>query len=202
MMDKEEGGVNSSYKGRETMWTGLPEAFGQDFVCSTCERLPHTYEKEDAKLQYSGGAIFVDYTTGFIYIKHQVVNLDSHHSTIEAKEAFKAFCCDYGIVVSEYLSNNCSAYTADAYHQHLESFLQISPFAGVDAHHHIGVLAEQSIQTIVSMAHTMLLHSAIHWPDVADASLWSLAVDHAVKLYNYMPNPSTGLSPHDLLSKT
>lgn len=54
----------------------------------------------------------------------------------------------------------------------------------------------------MSIARTMMLHMAIHWPDLADAALWPLAVDHAVYLYNHVPNPSTGLSPHDLMSKT
>jgi hypothetical protein len=54
----------------------------------------------------------------------------------------------------------------------------------------------------MAIARTMLLHSAIHWTDVADAKLWPLAVKHAVFLYNHMPHSSSGLSPHDLFSQT
>ncbi|CAJ1937369.1 unnamed protein product [Cylindrotheca closterium] len=54
----------------------------------------------------------------------------------------------------------------------------------------------------MSIAQTMMMHQAIHWPDVATTTLWPLAVDHAVFLYNHMPNQSSGLSPHDLLTKT
>jgi hypothetical protein len=169
------------------------------FICSTRGRLPHTYGKEDPKLQYSGGAIFVDHASGLLFVKHQV-SMDTH-TTIESKEAFEAFCRDHGVAVAEYLSDNGSSFTAQAYRQHLETFSQISRFAGVGAHHHNGV-AERAIQTVMSIARTMLLHSAVHWPDVADAALWPLAVDHAVKLYNLMPNPETGLSPHDLFTKT
>lgn len=54
----------------------------------------------------------------------------------------------------------------------------------------------------MSIARTMMLHSAIHWPEVADPTLWPMAVNHAVYLHNHMPNISTGLSPIDLFTKT
>ena len=169
------------------------------FLSSTRGRLKHTYGKEDAKSQYAGGAIFVDHASGYIFINHQV-HLTTHE-TIESKEAFEAHCRDAGVVIGEYLSDNGSAFTSTDYRAHLQTFSQISKFAGVGAHHHNGV-AERSIQTVMSIARTMLLHSAIHWPDVADAALWPLAVDHAVRLHNFMPNPATGISPHDLFTKT
>jgi hypothetical protein len=169
------------------------------FICSTRGRLKHTFGKEDTRQQYSGGAIFVDHASGYIFVKHQV--LMNTHETIESKESFESHCRDFGIVVSQYLSDNGAAFTSQAYKAHLQTFAQISNYAGVGAHHHNGV-AERSIQTVMSIARTMLLHSAIHWPDVADAALWPLAVDHAVRLHNFMPNPATGISPHDLFSKS
>ena len=169
------------------------------FKCTTRGRLPHTFGKEDPKQQYTGGAIFVDHATGYIYINHQV-HLTTHE-TINAKENFEAHCRDHGVVVSEYLSDNGTAFTGQEYTRHLETFAQISQYAGVGAHHHNGV-AERSIQTVMSIARTMLLHAAIHWPDVADAARWPLAVDHAVLLFNMMPDPATGLSPHDLFTKS
>ena len=48
----------------------------------------------------------------------------------------------------------------------------------------------------------MLLHAAIHWPQLADPSLWPMAVRHAVWIYNHIPNVTTGLSPIDLWSKS
>ncbi|MCE2996032.1 MAG: hypothetical protein LW863_10560, partial [Flammeovirgaceae bacterium] len=168
------------------------------FVCSTRGRLAHTFGKEDPKLQYSGGAMFVDHASGFIFVKHQVT-LDTH-STIAAKEDFEATCRELGVSVAEYLSDNGTAFTAQAFGRHLETFSQISRFAGVGAHHQNGI-AERAIQTVMSIARTMMLHSAIHWPAVADAALWPLAVDHAVRLYNRMPDPHTGLSPQDVFTK-
>ena len=54
----------------------------------------------------------------------------------------------------------------------------------------------------MAMARTMMLHSAIHWADVADATLWPMAVTLAVYIYNRMPSMKTGLCPFDLWSKT
>ena len=169
------------------------------FVCSTRGRLLHTYGKEDPRLQFVGGAIFVDHASGYIFVAPQV-NLNTHE-TLKAKDSFERHCRDFGVIVAEYLSDNGSVFTSKSYVEHLEKFQQVSRFAGVGAHHMNGI-AERSIQTVMSVARTMLLHQAIHWPDIASATIWPLAVLHAVYLYNHMPNPSTGLSPHDLLSKT
>ena len=85
--------------------------------------------------------------------------------------------------------------------ERLSLFEQIVRFAGVGAHHHNGN-AERSIQTIMSTARTMMLHAAIHWPDVADPSLWPMAVLHAVYLFNHMPNQTTRLSPSNIFTKS
>ena len=47
-----------------------------------------------------------------------------------------------------------------------------------------------------------MLHSAIHWPEVSDPSLWPMVVQYASYLYNKVPNPSTGLCPDNLFTKT
>lgn len=47
-----------------------------------------------------------------------------------------------------------------------------------------------------------MLHSAIHWPDVADATIWPMAVAHADYLHNHMPNMETGLAPVDVFTKS
>ena len=47
----------------------------------------------------------------------------------------------------------------------------------------------------------MIIHAGIHWPDVAKASLWPMAVSHASFLWNHVPSPATGLSPSDLFTR-
>ena len=169
------------------------------FVCSTRGRLQHTFGKEDPKQQYTGGAIFVDHASGYIFVAEQV-HLNTHE-TIESKTKFEAHCRDFGVILQSYLSDNGSSFTSADYRVHLENFAQVTQLAGVGAHHHNGV-AERSIQTVMSIARMMMLHTAIHWSEVADARPWPLAVQHATLLYNQMPNESTGLSPHDIFTKT
>ena len=169
------------------------------FVCSTRGRLTNTYGREDIKLKYSGGALFVDHASGYIFVNEQV-HLNTHE-TMESKKKFESHCKDFGVIPQTYLSDNHSTFTSEEYSTHLENLAQISQFAGVGAHHHNGV-AERSIQTVMSIARTTMLHAAIHWPDVADPRLWPLAVQHAVHLFNHVPNPATGISPFDIFSQT
>ena len=51
------------------------------------------------------------------------------------------------------------------------------------------------------MARTMMLHAAIHWPDVSDPSLWPMAVCHAIHLFNHMPSIKAGICPTDIFTK-
>jgi hypothetical protein len=55
-------------------------------------------------------------------------------------------------------------------------------FSGSGAYHQNGV-TECSIQTVVGWARTMLLHAAIHWPEVAELQLWQFTLYHAFYLY-------------------
>ena len=111
--------------------------------------------------------------------------------TVESKTKFEQHWHDFGILPQSYLSDNGSSFTS----------AQVTQLAGVGAHHDNGV-AERSIQNMMSIARTMMLHAAIHWSEVANAQLWPFAVQNAALLYNQMPNKSTGLSPHDIFMKT
>ena len=169
------------------------------FICSTKGRLFSSKGKSKDSKMFAGGAIFVDIASGRVDCVFQ--SHLSSHETLKAKEEFELRCRDCGVVPQQYVSDNGSAFTSKGYTAHLQQFHQIQRFAGVGAHHHNGI-AERSIQTIMSIARTMMLHSATHWPDMADSSLWPMAVQHAVYLYNNIPNPTTGLSPNDILTRT
>ena len=148
---------------------------------------------------YTGGAIYVDMATNLVHVEFQH-HLNTHETLVATAE-FERMCLDACVIPQEYLSDNGSAFTSREYMAHLRQFSQLCRFAGVGAHHHNGV-AERAIQTIMSIARTMMLHAAIHWPDMADPSLWPMAVQHAEGLHNHVPSPSTGLCPHDLFFKT
>ena len=148
---------------------------------------------------YSGGCIFVDHASGKVFIEFQT-HLNSHE-TLKAKAVFEEMCRDAGVVPQNYQSDNGSAFSSAEFARKLEVYEQTLRFAGVGVHHHNGV-AERSIQTVMSIARTMLLHAALHWPEVSDSQLWPMAVAQAVFLFNHVPDPTTGLSPDDIFGRT
>ena len=168
------------------------------FVCSTNGRLFSSRGKTAEKNTYSGGALFVDHASSYIHPEFQTVL--SSHATIIAKTSFEGMCRDHGVIPQKYLTDNATAFTSKEYTAHLNEFRQVNRFAGVGAHHHNGI-AERSIQTIMSITRAMMLHAAIHWPDMADTRLWPMAVTQACFIWNHMPDLSTGLSPTDIFTK-
>ena len=126
---------------------------------------------------YTRGAIYVDMAKNLVHLEFQC-HLNTHE-TLAATAGFEWMCLDAGVIPQKYLSDNGSVFTSREYMAHLRHISQISRFAGVGAHHHNGV-ADWAIQTIMSIARTMMLHAAIHWPDMADPSLWPMAVQHAI----------------------
>ena len=170
------------------------------FVCSTKGRLFSGFNKgnQEGKL-YCGGCIFMDHSSGFIHIEFQT-SLSSHE-TLRGKANFENACQDFGVIITKYISDNGTAFTSKDYTNHLAEFHQIQRYAGVGAHHHNG-LAERAIRTIMSIARTMMLHAAIHWPELADSTRWPMAVAYAAFIWNHVPSASTGISPVDIFTKT
>ena len=169
------------------------------FVCNTKGRLYTSQGKMSPNDMYDGGCIYFNHASGFIHCEHQV-NLTTHE-TLQAKEHFEQMCHNYGVIPQTYMSDNGKPFVSRNYEQHLATFKQIQNFAGVGAHHHNG-MAECAIQTIMSIVGMMMLHATIHWPKVADTSLWPMAVDQTVYLYNHVPNELTGLAPIDIFTCT
>ena len=169
------------------------------FVCSSKGRLFTSRGASRDSDMYKGGAIFVDQATGYIHVEHQTTL--TTHATLRAKESYEAMCRDYGVIPQKYLSDNGTAFTSAGYRNHLVDFAQVQRFAGAGAHHH-NSRAERAIQTIMSISRAMLMHSFIHWPDMEDTALWPMAVNHAVYLWNHVPDPATGLCSADLFTKT
>ena len=169
------------------------------FKCSTKGRLFTSMGKTAESDMYTGGAIFVDHASNYIDVQFQTQ--PNTHETIKSKQAFELQCRDFGVLVQKYISDNGTAFTSADFTKELSQFNQTIRFAGVGAHHHNGHV-ERAIGTIMSISRTMLLHAAIHWPQVADPQLWPMAVKYAVFLWNHMPNEHTGLSPSDIFTRT
>lgn len=168
------------------------------FVCKTKGRLFSSRGKTTPSDMYCGGCVFVDNFSGMIHIELQK-NLNTHE-TLEAKAKFEAMALDSGVIPQSYLSDNGPAFTSQEFANRMKQFEQVSKFAGAGAHHHNGV-AERSIRTVISIARTMMMHAAIHWPEVSDPTLWPMAVKYAAHVYNRMPHVDSGLCPIDTFSR-
>jgi hypothetical protein len=147
---------------------------------------------------FSGGCIFVDHASGFVHIEHQVSFTAGQ--TLEAKHRFERKMHNLGVTVLAYQSDN-GVFSAAEFVNEINCDNQQIRYSGVGAHHQNGV-AERSIGTIMWLAHTMMLHAAIQWPDVADPSLWPMAVDYGTFLFNHLPTLGPGIAPHELLTRT
>ena len=173
--------------------------FVDNFVCSSPGRLFTGFGKNKQREMYAGGCLFVDAASKYVHVEMHV-GLNSHE-TLAGKTKFERLLSDMGVGVQEYVSNNSTIFSSSAFAENLLSFCQTSHFAGVGAHHQNGV-AERGIQTIMSMARTVMLHATIRWGSVHSSILWPMAVNYVVWVYNHTPNPKTGLAPIDLMSKT
>ena len=169
------------------------------FICSTKGRRLDSAGKTKEEKMFSGGIVFVDHASDFVYTDF-CISPNSHES-LASKNKFEAACRDVGVVPQSYLTDNGKAFTSKEFSSSLSQFQQTSSFAGVGAHHHNGK-AENTIRRIMAVARTMMIHSAIHWPEVADSSLWPLAVSYATHLHNHVPQESNGLAPVDVFTRT
>ena len=170
------------------------------FMCSTYGMKEGSRSKPTQHNCYTGGALFYDICSKYIYVHFQQ-HMNTYETT-EGKELFEDHCRETGgVVPAEYLFDSGSAFTSAAFTDHLKTFSQITKFAGVGGHH-LNAPAERGIRTIMSIARSMMLHAACHWPGMEDATLWPLAVEYAVYLYNRVPDPATGLAPIDVFSGT
>ena len=181
--------------------------FIDHFVCATRGRMFNGRGIRDPKGKttlkqsntFSGGCMIVDGATGYVDVQFQ--SYFNANETIEALQRFETLAADNGIIVKEYQSDSGPAFTSDTFRKHLLDHGRNNRYSGAGSHHQNGK-AERAIRTIMAMARTMLMHSSIHWPEICDPTMWPMAVQHAVWIYNHIPNPSNGLAPIDMWSKT
>ena len=171
------------------------------FVSQTTGRLPTGYGRERPENRYHGGTIFNDAATGIIWVENQI-SLGAGE-TIMSKHSFEQWLYELACVeVKRYHSDN-GVFVADEFREDCKDKQQKQSFSGVGAKHQ-NARAERSIQTIMYMARTFMLHVALHWNEngTDNLALWPFAVKHAVWLYNRVPNRITGLTPLELLTRS
>lgn len=161
-------------------------------------RLPNTQGKEKKEHKYCGGTIFIDHATKYCRAFHQ--SALTAEATLLSKHRFENDLSEFGIRIRGYLGDNhpfrSASFKADCTNQQQEI-----RYSGVGAHHQNGI-AERQIQTIMGWSRTMLIHLSLHWPEAAALDLWPFAVDHAVWLWNHLPDKATRLSPLEKLTGT
>ena len=162
------------------------------FICVTKGRLFSSDGRSLNSDMFSGGCLFIEHAPNFVHVEFQK-HLNTNE-TLKAKQTLELMARDSRVIPQSYL-------TSAKFSEYIGTLKQVVKFAGVVAHHHNGH-AERAIQTIMLIALTMMLHSAVHWPDVADAMLWPMTVTHAIFLHNHAPNLVTGLCPSDVFSRS
>ena len=80
---------------------------------------------------------------------------------------------------------------------------QTQSFSGVVAQYQ-NAPAERTIQTIMYMACTFMIHLLLHLTEygVDDISLWYFVVKHSVWVYNIVPNQRSVITSIGILTKT
>ncbi|EJK66248.1 hypothetical protein THAOC_12847, partial [Thalassiosira oceanica] len=164
------------------------------YVCSQVGRLELGFGREGDKRSYTGGTLYVESVSGFIWNQNQV-SLGAAESLL-GKEAFETWLHrNSGQKVNHYHSDN-GIFASKEWRDNCATKFQTQSFSGVNAQHMNGK-AERSIGLIMNMARTFLINVSLSWTGhgVNSTRLWPLAVNHAVWIYNRLPDPVTGITP-------
>jgi hypothetical protein len=160
------------------------------FVSSAKGRLFEGFGKADLSKMYSGACVFTDLATGYLHIEPQISFMA--HETLQVTERFEALMKENGVIMHKYMFDNGSAFTSAEYCIKLVEQNQKSQQAAVGAH--TQNVAKCAVQTISSMARTMMIHAAIHWPSIANTCLWPMVVKQAEYIHNRFPTLETSFS--------
>ena len=175
--------------------------FSDQFNVHTPGRQLSGYGREGDAQSLHGGTIFTDAASNFVYVECQ--SSMGAGETVMGKDRFEKMCWNIaGVNIKSYHSDN-GIYTAKDFRDDCLSKDQSQSFSGVGAKHQNAV-AERNIQTICYWARHMMVHAAVHWPNngADNIRLWPFAVQHAVWLFNRIPNRITGLTPLEAFTRT
>ena len=175
-----------------------------DFVSSDQFKVPVPgrrlwgFGKEKDQDLYTCGTVFHDMASSYIWMEFQ--SDGSAGETLKGKIRFEDYLSTLGVSIKHLHSDN-GIYIAKDFQDDCSSKGQKQSFSGVGAQFENGC-AEKAIQTIFWMARTFMLHVALRWNEheVDNPRLWPFAVQHAVWIYNRLPNRVTGLTPLERLS--
>ena len=152
------------------------------FVVKTPGCLPTGYGREASGNHFHGRTIFNGAATGIIWVENQI--LLGAGETILSKSQLGEWLWELACFEINHLRSDSGVFIAEEFRQDCSENNQTQSFSGVGAQHQ-NARAERSIQTIMYMARTFMLHVSLHWTDcgVDDLSLWPFPVKHAIWLY-------------------
>ena len=142
--------------------------------------------------------MFYDAASCKIKIVNQV-SLNAQE-TVASKLIFECEALQLGIDVLNYQTDN-GIYTSQEFLKEMIEKGQGLKHSGVGGHHHNGP-AKNAIKNVVRKATTMMIHSALRWPEQANKYLWPLALEHAVYLQNHTPTQETGRFPEEIWTQS
>ena len=171
------------------------------FESSVRGRLYNTRGRERPEHRFCGGTLFFDHASRAIFVYPQVSLGGS--DTIRSKFTFETFASQVGRTICRHHTDN-GILTSTAFEKSLRADRVQTPpplhtVSGVGAHHQNGG-AERAIQTVTSMARTMMIHCHLHWPDGFSPTLWPMALDYATWIYNHTPTEDSTLSPIEIFT--
>ncbi len=147
-------------------------------------------------MKYTGGTLFTDHYSAFIFHHHQV-SLNTGE-TLQGKHDFERFAKVHGVKIQRYRADNHPFNSAE-FRDDIALQEQDIDYSGTGAHFQNGV-AERSGQTVTTWARAMMMHLSQHWPEAFEEELWPFAMDQAVYLWNNLPRHRSGLSPSELFT--
>ena len=158
----------------------------------------HTHGCEPETEQYVGGTIYINHSSGYIFHHHQM--LLQARTTIQGKHKFETCADQFGIKLKTFHADN-HPFAQREIMMDVELQDPEIKFSGVGAHHQNGA-SEQAIQTVISWALCYMMHQLMHWPACFQADLWPFAFNHAVTIWNHLPQAWNGLCPLELFTRT
>lgn len=187
--------------------------FVDHFACATkgrifsgkgkCNYSPETNAPKDVENGHCGGCTFADAGTGHIAMEFQ--HAFNKEDTTKALDSHEKKAQDKGVIVKECQFDNGGAFTSKELRAALSQKSQACRCSGPGSHHQNG-RAERGIRTAMSMARTMLMHQATHWSQQletpTETSGWPMSVKPAAHICNHVPKPTTGLTAHELWTRT
>ena len=170
------------------------------YVVKDPGRLPTGHGREAEHNMFHGGTIFRDAASKYIHTQNQVSLCAGE--TVMAKNDFESWLWDEARATVKHYHSDNGVFTAALFKEACDEVGQTQSFSGVGAQHQNSE-AERSIQTVVYMARSFMIHAALNWGmnGSNDLKLWSLALDHAGWLYNRIPQRRSGITPLEFVTK-